>query len=453
MKQLVRKEKTGMRFKDKVSRVALRVSLIAMVVLSIILSAVIWGSDARFSRIEETSNQTQTKDLGQRSLRDIYLPTQTFYFKNKQMYQVYDTKNNLPLEFSKLTQSLRPLLPIRIWSSQTKYEKMLRNPNYIQLTYSDQITISLFLTNVRKTDSWKFNRFFVSTTSSDYIYLGNDENHTIYRVRLNDVSFKTLIGHIRNAQTQMPVTLEKVHDDYLPFYEKNLSLPVYSYLTNEESDSYFVYRLLGSNNPTQYSNGDTITYSNGIYERLIAAKHTHNYEYTDYQQDQIPKTISRKLNDSLYFVRKIGLSEPDLRFFDADDNTVIYQNYVEEYPIFLPGKYKMRAQVKFASNGMTINFNSLDLQIPIPTNGEKKTLIPTTVAMDELYQKGYHRKDIERIIIGYTAKSSNSKNKKLVDLEPAYYVKINKQWKTLDEWLNTNNQLDNAGKEGLVDGL
>lgn len=453
MKQLVRKEKTGMRFKDKVSRVALRVSLIAMVVLSIILSAVIWGSDARFSRIEETSNQTQTKDLGQRSLRDIYLPTQTFYFKNKKMYQVYDTKNNLPLEFSKLTQSLRPLLPIRIWSSQTKYEKMLRNPNYIQLTYPDQITISLFLTNVRKNDSREFNRIFVSTTSSDYIYLGNDENHTLYRIRLNDVSFKTLIEHIRNAQTQMPVTLEKVHDDYLPFYEKNLSLPVYSYLTNEESDSYFVYRLLGSNNPTQHSNGDTITYSNGVYERLIAAKHTHNYEYIDYQQDQIPKTISRKLNDSLYFVRKIGLSEPDLRFFDADDNTVIYQNYVEEYPIFLPGKYKMRAQVKFASNGMTINFNSLDLQIPIPTNGEKKTLIPTTVAMDELYQKGYYRKDIERIIIGYTAKSSNSKNKKLVDLEPAYYVKINKQWKTLDEWLNTNNQLDNAGKEGLVDGL
>lgn len=453
MKQLVRKEKTGMRFKDKVSRVALRVSLIAMVVLSIILSAVIWGSDARFSRIEETSNQTQTKDLGQRSLRDIYLPTQTFYFKNKKMYQVYDTKNNLPLEFSKLTQSLRPLLPIRIWSSQTKYEKMLRNPNYIQLTYPDQITISLFLTNVRKNDSREFNRIFVSTTSSDYIYLGNDENHTLYCIRLNDVSFKTLIEHIRNAQTQMPVTLEKVHDDYLPFYEKNLSLPVYSYLTNEESDSYFVYRLLGSNNPTQHSNGDTITYSNGVYERLIDAKHTHNYEYIDYQQDQIPKTISRKLNDSLYFVRKIGLSEPDLRFFDADDNTVIYQNYVEEYPIFLPGKYKMRAQVKFASNGMTINFNSLDLQIPIPTNGEKKTLIPTTVAMDELYQKGYYRKDIERIIIGYTAKSSNSKNKKLVDLEPAYYVKINKQWKTLDEWLNTNNQLDNAGKEGLVDGL
>lgn len=97
---------------------------------------------------------------------------------------------------------------------------MLRNPNYIQLTYPDQITISLFLTNVRKNDSREFNRFFVSTTSSDYIYLGNDENHTLYRIRLSDVSFKTLIDHIRNAQTQMPVTLEKVHDDYLPFYEK-----------------------------------------------------------------------------------------------------------------------------------------------------------------------------------------------------------------------------------------
>lgn len=93
----------------------------------------------------------------------------------------------------------------------------------------------------------------------------------------------------------MPVTLQKVHDDYLPFYDKNLSLPTYSYLTKEESDSYFVYRLLGSNNPTQHSSGESITYSNGVYERLIAAKHTHNYEYIDYQQDQVPKTISRKL--------------------------------------------------------------------------------------------------------------------------------------------------------------
>ena len=74
---------------------------------------------------------------------------------------------------------------------------------------------------------------------------------------------------------------------------------------------------------------------------IIILSISYNYEYIDYQQDQIPKTISRKLNDSLYFVRKIGLSEPDLRFFDADDNTVIYQNYVEEYPIFLPGKYKI----------------------------------------------------------------------------------------------------------------
>ena len=453
MKQLARKEKTGMRFKDKFSRITLRISLIVMVVLSIILSAIIWGSDARFSRIEETSNQTQTKDLGQRSLRDIYLPTQTFYFKDRQMYQVYDTKNNLPLEFSKLTQSVKPLLPIRVWSSQSKYEKLLKNPNYVQLTYPDQITISLFLTNVRRTDSREFNRFFVPARSSKYIYLGNDENYTIYRVRLSDVSFDNLVEHIQSAKTQMPVTLQKVYDDYLPFYDKNLSLPTYSYLTKEESDSYFVYRLLGSNNPTQHSSGESVTYSNGVYERLIATKHTHNYEYIDYQQDQVPKTISRKLNDSLYFVRKIGLSEPDLRFFDADNNTVIYQNYVEEYPIFLPGKYKMRAQVKFASNGMTINFNSLDLQIPIPTSGEKKTLIPTNEAMDELYQKGYHQKDIERIGIGYTAKSDNSKNKKLVDLEPTYYVKINKQWKTLDEWLNINNQVVNSGKEGLVDGL
>ncbi len=40
MKQLARKEKIGMRFKDKFSRVGLRVSLIVMVALSIALSAI-----------------------------------------------------------------------------------------------------------------------------------------------------------------------------------------------------------------------------------------------------------------------------------------------------------------------------------------------------------------------------------------------------------------------------
>ena len=62
------------------------------------------------------------------------------------------------------------------------------------------------------------------------------------------------------------------------------------------------------------------------------------------------------------------------------------------------------------------------------------------------------KKDIERIVIGYTAKSDNSKIK-ISRSRTNLLCKINKQWKTLDEWLNINNQVVNSGKEGLVDGL
>lgn len=446
-----------MKSKDKASRIALRISLILMVILSVVLSAYIWGSDSRFSRIEQTSNQTANKENVQKSLRDIYVPTQMFIYDGSQLYQVYDGTNNLPLEFNKATEKLTRSLVHPVSQHESKYRQMLRNHKYMQLTYPDQITLPLFLTSMRKTDNREFNRFFVPTDGSDYLYLGNDINSHLYRISLKgkDISFKRLYQHAQTAQTKMPVSLEKFKDGYSVIYEKAPEMSSYSYLTFEESDSYFVYRLLGSGSATQRNNGETVTYSNDVYQRLIAAKKTHNYEFIDYQENSVPKTMTNRLTNSLYYVRKIGLSEPDLRFFDADDKLLIYQNFVEEYPVFLPGQYNSRAQVKFASNGMTINFNSLDLQIPVPTDDAKKTLEPTNDVIEKLQAAGYKKKEISRIVIGYTVTKDKSSKDNLVDLVPTYYVKINHQWQSIDEWLKKNNSIENSGsiKEGLVDGL
>lgn len=444
-----------MKSKEKIGRLILRISLIFMVLLSIVLSAIIWGSDTRFSRIEQTSSRTTNKDLGQKSLRDMYVPTQVFYYRNNKMYQVYDGKNNLPLEFTKITESLTRNRVSLVSTKAQNYRKMLNKRDYMQLTYPDQITMPLFLTGLSKKDSREFNRFFVPTKNSHYLYLGNDNNNYLYRINVNNLSFAKLYKHVKQANTKIEVSLSKFKDGYSVICENSPQMQVYSYLTYQESDSYFVYRLLGSGSPAQRNTGNTVIYSNGSYQRLIAAKKTHNYEFVDYQQNKVPKLMTSRLMESLYYVRRIGLSEPDLRFFDADKDIFMYQNFVEEYPIFLPGRYNARAQVKFASNGMTINFNSLDLQIPVPTTNSKKTLEPTNKAIQRLEQAGYKKADIEKILIGYTIQETNDKKDNLVDLQPTYYVKINNAWQSLDDWLNLDVKIDQQGnvKEGLVDGL
>lgn len=425
-----------MKSKEKLGHLVLRISLISMVILSIILSAIIWGSDSRFSHIEQTSSRGLTKEVGQKSLRDIYVPTQVFYYKGSHLYQVYDGQKNLPLEFDKLTSDLTRGRVSLVSKKSSTYRKLLKSDKYMQLTYPDQITMPLFLTSLNKRDNREFNRFFAPKNGGEYLYLGNDYNYKLYRLRTKGISYKKLYKNVQAAKTKYPVTLRRLKDGYSVSYEKAPSMQVYSYLTNEETDSYFVYRLLGTGSPSQRNSENAVTYYNGTYQRLISTKKTHRYEFIDYQQNKVPKLVSSRLMESLYYVRKIGLSEPDLRFFDADNKTFVYQNFVEEAPIFFPGNDNTKAQVVFNSNGMRLNFNSLDLQVPVPSNGWRKTLITTSDALDQLESRGYATTDINKIVIGYLVQRTKEKDN-LVDLVPTYYVKINGQWRSFDDWMSS----------------
>ncbi|MBP2057496.1 regulatory protein YycH of two-component signal transduction system YycFG [Lactobacillus colini] len=450
-----------MRFKHKIGNICLTGSLILMVLVSLSLSAYIWGSDSRFSRIEQASNQSPAKkEVGQKSIREIYIPTQLFYYHNNQLYQVYGGKVNLPLQFSKITQPLEETAPVKMTSSKSAYDNLIKNQNYLQLTYPDQITISLFLTKLKRANNGEFNRLFVPINSSEkYLYLGNDQDYTVYRLAIGKINFEKFYNQIKNAKVQMPVALHRLSGAYLPFYEEETELPNYSYLTNQETDSYFVYRLLGTGSINQRNSSTSITYSNGVYERLIAAKNTHNYEYVNFNEGKIPGSVTKRLSTSLYYVRKIGLVDPDLHFFDGDNNNLIYQSFVEEYPVFLPGDYNTRAQVNFTKNRLRINFNSLNLQIPIPSNGSKSTLPATRVALNQLIANGYSKKSINRIIVGYTVNADSNKDSRLVDLVPTYYVKIKGRWRSLKEWINDSPISDPSAKaklqnkEALENGL
>lgn len=446
----------GMKFSKGTNRIILRSFLVLMVILSIVLSAYIWGSNSRLSRIEQNGNQTVSKEVGKKSLRNIYVPTQVFYYHKNQMYQVYDGENNLPLEFNKITDQLTKRAAHSIKSSAKEYQKLLHNKDYMQLTYPDQITMPLFLTDLNKKDNRKFNRFFVpiNKSNSKYLYLGDDTNNQLYRIAIRNISFNKLVKHAKGAKAATPVSFIKLRDGYSVIYKNGPKMSVYSYLTSQETNSYFVYRLLGSDSPSQRTTDNAIIYSYENTQTLVASKKTHNYEFTDLQQNKVPKTMTQRLTDSLYYVRKIGLVDTNLRFFDADNEVFVYQNFVEEYPVFLPGIHNSRAQVKFSSNGIKINFNSLDFQVPVPSNGTKSTLQPTDQILQKLELAGYKKEIINRIIVGYAVKKDSQDKNNLVDLIPTYYVKINKKWMTVDEWLNVSKETSNqSSSEGLTDGL
>ncbi|KAA8809626.1 YycH family regulatory protein [Lactobacillus crispatus] len=430
----------GMKFKFKFGEFFLGLATLIVIVLSIVLWIFIMTSDQRFSNIGQQNQNNITKEQTRshnfKSLYDLYIPTTSYGFANGNLCQLYDSKNNLTLEFTKEIKKAKATNKIKkIVDTRTKYEEYLNNPNYVQLVYPDEITFSLFnQLNNAANDNREFNRFFISQ-SNHWIYLGNDHTNEIYQVKIAGANFDKLRKYARNAKSKYPVRLVRLKEGYSPFYIKTMNAKVYSYLTNHQSYSYFVSRLLGTSGVTSKTNknGQTV-YSLNYYTRLRVPDSNsgeHNYLYTHYEKNKIPNTTNRLL-DSVYYVHQLGLTEQDLRFFDADGANVSYLNYIEGIPVFL-NKHDLQVKTTFSTDSINVAFNSVNFQIPIPFDGQTKRLKPTQDVVDELVNHGLKQEDIQRIIVGF-AEEKDSSHHSLINLIPTYYIKAYDEWKSLGEW-------------------
>ena len=430
-----------MKFRFKLGDFLLGLGTFIVIVLSIVLWIFIMTSDQRFSNIgqqnqENTTTKEQVRNRSVKSLYDLYIPTTSYGFPNGNLCQLYDSKNNLTLEFTKEIKKAKAVNKIKkIVHSQARYQEYLNSPEYVQLVYPDEITFSLFnQLNKSANDDREFNRFFVSK-SNHWIYLGNDQNNEIYQIKIKGANFDRLRKYAQNAKSKSPVRLVRLKEGYYPFYSREIDGKVYSYLTNHQSYSYFVSRLLGTSGVTSKTNknGQTI-YSLSYYTRLkVPAPKSgeHNYLYTHYEKNKIPSATNRLL-DSVYYVHQLGLTEQDLRFFDADGSNVSYLNYIEGIPVFL-NKHDLQVKTTFSTDSINVAFNSINFQIPIPFDGQTKTIKPTQDVIDELASHGLKQDDIQRIVIGFTTEKDSSRHG-LINLVPTYYVKAYDEWKSVREW-------------------
>lgn len=428
-----------MKFKSKFTDWLLLLVTAGAIILSIVLWIFIMTNDQRFSQINQadSSSKQQLKTRSTKSLYDLCIPTNSYGYRNGQLYRLYDSKNNLSFEFSKDLQKLKVTSIKLISSSQSQYEKMLANQDYLQLTYPDKITFSVFATGTSKKDNRQLNRIFISTTGNNReIYIGNDKNYRIYRVKIKKGDFTRLRKYAQNAQYKTPIKFVKTKLGYTVYYTKTEKWRVYSYLTNKQADSYFVARLLGTSGvSTRTSKKGWTAYSLNYSTRLRVPKSKSNsddYLYTHYEKNQYVTNTSRLL-DSIYYVHLIGLTEQDLRFFDADASSIRYTNYVEGTPVFL-NKHDVQVTTTFSTDSISVAFNSINLQIPIPFDGQTTTLAPTSEVVAKLKANGLDKSEIDDIVVGSQVQKDSTRDN-LVNLVPTYYVKAYGEWKSVDEWM------------------
>ena len=176
------------------------------------------------------------------------------------------------------------------------------------------------------------------------------------------------------------------------------------------------------------------TYSLNYYTNLRVPKaksDRHDFHYTRFEK-QKDLSLNERLLESVDFVHKLGLSEQDLRYFDTINDSMSYVNYIEGIPVFWD-ESSPQVTTTFTGDAVKVDFNNTDLQIPIPFDGQTKTLPTSAAVMQKLLNAGMKETEIQRIIVAFRVEKDNSHDH-LVNLIPGYYIKAYDQWKSLAAW-------------------
>lgn len=423
-----------MKVVDKV----IRVSLFAMILLSLFLSWRIWNNSDN-KQLTKKQEQTVGSQAMLKQPADIFVPINLIYHKQDDTH-LYSNKESL------LQGVVRPVFD-KTGKGELGDGRQVTVSDLgesVEMNMSDELSLCYFLEINHKdipddlSGNSQFKRMILSL-SEERLYFLDKDNNNIFQlpVKLDVNKLKKDLNESANRFLAVGKT-ENSTGLYYDFLDE-IKLPKYSYIIATQSYSVFSTAFFQSTNDLSSNsddlNNNDIKLANTAGDKMTVAFETGavSFEGRLTNESQLtPKEtrIPTFFEDSFTYLKKVGNSLNNLRYYEGSDEKITYRNYVEGYPVF--SEY-YRGQVEFNKEHQKIRIqtNQETLQVPVPAE-ETVVLRPTHEIFDELVNMGMELADIQGIQIGYTW-LGNKETKQVVDLTPEWYIKFNDTWRNLSE--------------------
>lgn len=421
----------------KLSDVLLKIGLVLAIVVSIVLSILIWTNNARYERNPNTKiANSQNSSKTDQSLSDIYLPARILQKNKTKQYMLYNRRENPNLSYQK---------QIKKWQVQSvkatksddseDYLNFINNEHQIQLVYPDQITWQLFrriygLSYANKKQDFSFNRIILKSDNTHQVYLTDDISHKIRRVKVKDNQIEKLTALLKDADLRLEVKEVNFNGQLTLFYDDSVEMTPYSYLISRENINNYIASLLTSNDNDASiearESGDVTTYYKGLYKKLSLNEANGQIQYEDYTDTTTIDSATELLESSFKRLVNLGNSLTNVHYFGSDPNTktVTYASYVEGFPVFQEGS---STTIQLTPSGQILKFSSASLQVPIPAENQDSSLPSTDDMLTQLKSVGIDTSTIKGIQLGYRWTQTKT-SQQVIDLKPTYYVYINDSW-------------------------
>ncbi|MEI5991942.1 hypothetical protein A5881_003481 [Enterococcus termitis] len=418
----------------KIAERIVRIGLIFLVLLSLYFSVSIWVSSSKKEQPIKNEAQLAATLVNERLDTDVFLPLRLIRMQDgkSEMNNSENLITNIQNEikhsaFGKLTQVTR--------GDSQQFEKYLSMDQGLELLYEGPFLLSEYVSvydlDLKLAEFSEDEIFFtciqIDLAQNKIRFL--DFNHKdIYEAPITIDSDKVL-NLMNKVGVQYNQILEQQAIAGKHYYlSEDLKMKKYSYILASQPVTKFRSAFFANTDNIQTNeDSNDLSYTSGS-ERLTADEQLGTIHFNG---DLEARTAKDNIySDSFNYIKKLGTSMGNIRYFDRTNAEINYRTFVEGFPVFSEndkGQVRVTIGNEKAEKSSVVIETSVDtIQVPIPSE-EEVVLESTENLLEQLTLNGADLDKISSTVIGYTWHKIEEITQ-VVDLTPEWYIRYDDKW-------------------------
>lgn len=425
----------------KITEKVLRIGLIFLVLLSLYFSMSIWISSSKKEQPIKNDSQLATAVVNERVDTDVFLPLRLIRMQDGK--SELNTSENLITNIqNEIKHSSFGELVQTVTEDTVEFEKHLSMQTGLELLYEGPFLLGEYISVYNlglKTADLNADEIYFTCIQVDLV-----QN----KIRFLDFNRKDIYEAPITIDSQKVLSLmNKVGVQYSQISEQqavagkhyymseDLKMKKYSYILASQPVTKF-HNAFFSNTEDIQTNEDSkdLSYTSGS-ERLTVDENLGTIHFNGEIESRTAE--DNIYSDSFAYIKKLGTSMGNIRYFDRTDSEIDYRTFVEGFPVFSEhdkGQVRITLSNAKAAKSSVIIQTSVDtIQVPIPSE-EEVVLKSTESLLEQLLSYGADTEKINSMVIGYTWHKIEEVTQ-VVDLTPEWYIRYDNKWYSEGELL------------------
>lgn len=428
----------------KLRNVWLPASLIIAVLISLVLSGMMWTNPAHSNLSSRTKVTKNSDSNSTTTFQDIYLPSQLISTSNSgQQELLTNSRVNVATDLrDRMSHFTAEKAKTISQHNSKKYLAQLKRKGTILMDYNSAISVNFFrkaFNNQIKIPNQKFNRMQLMLNDPNHLYLLNDQNYRVVRVTLKNNKVGKLYKNSTKIMVKHSVSFRLFHGKIILNYPKSVKLRTYSYQLTQQTQDYYANRIMttNSNSNVQIKRHQNSTdYDDHGFRHMTVDKKTDTVNFTNYNSQVKSSSFLQTMNHVYEQLVMVGMPLDSVRFYSYDpgSDTAEFRTYAGGLPVFDQSNFGAIQMKVLDQSSYRMKFSLDSLQVPIPPVRSTATIISTDDLLKQLKAAGVKENKIQDIQLGYEW-SRDKSLPKVVNLSPTWYIKIGNQWENYHKLL------------------